>query len=70
MEEGGLGGMKLPVATLQLCNFTVTVPSNLQIACASFSQTFDNIGNRDIGRVLLGSSKSPDFKMGVTSEIF
>ena len=70
MEEGGFGGMKLPVVTLLLCNFTATVQVNLQIACVLVSRRPLIISATDIGRVLLGSSKSPDFKMGVTSEIF
>ena len=46
--------------------------SNLQIACVLVSRRLLIIlaTAGDIGRVLLGSSKSPDIKMGVISEIF
>ena len=34
------------------------------------SHTLDNIGNKEIGLLLPGSSKSPSFKTGDTSAIF
>ena len=35
-----------------------------------FLQTFDNIGSKEIGRLITGSSKSPDLKIGITFATF
>ena len=37
---------------------------------ASLLQTFDNIGSKEIERLITGSSKSPDLKTGITFVIF